>query len=381
MTLAYKRKEILVGNAAVHSGSAEADVGGHERRILDAGASDRTSGHAGVGAGQRYYAFPTLLRLASGEVLVIYKNGEKHLLDSQAPLGAVVIDPLTGKTSPPRTIADTPGWIYQNPELMRMPDRSIMLFTDIQKPGKAKARIGLRVHRSRDEGASFQDEGWFPPAGGYRFGYAFDDALSPGDSGTVNLLVMSFPELEGGIRAVHAVRTRDNGGTWEYIRNLNEEFGFAFNESALLPWGDGFVMITRGDDQVTHAVRTDADFRLLGKENLSARHDEIEYIGRPELFMQDGRCYLLCRNIAKGKKTGTLELFRLDPDTLTLQGNVRLDENESPAGDSYYAEHYMAERNGRLYFNAITYVPKSAADKPDIVRLEYDWEELRSIIG
>lgn len=354
MQKAYSSKQVLMGNK---TGSAE----------------------------QRYYAFPSILEMKDGTMLIAYKNGEKHYLDAQALLEVIHFDPKTNSTIVQRTVDSTPGWIHQNPELMRMPDNSIMLYVDIQKPGTAKARTGIRVYRSTDEGATFQDEGWFPQVGDYVYGYSFDDALSPGsdtDSNrTVNMLVMSFPELVGAERAVHAVRTNDCGRSWEYTRNLNKEFGFAFNESSLLSFEDGFVIVARGDDQTTRAYRTDREFRLLEQRDLSKQYDSIEYIGRPELFWQDGQCYLLCRNIEKGPKIGTLRLYRFNPSTLAVEAYAQLDANSSSAGDSYYAEQYMSEREGIRYFNVITYVPQSTQDKPDIVRLEYDWEQLKEIVG
>lgn len=344
----YKRRQILIGN---DSGSSE----------------------------QRYYAFPSLLRLNDGNILIAYKNGEKHLSDRSAPLETVVIEPHTGEILSKQTVDHRTDWIHQNPELMRMPDGSILLYVDIQQGNARKTRLGLRVYRSNDEGASFQDVGWFPQVGPFVYGYSFDDALS--QDGAVNMLVMSFPELQGGIRAVHAVRTHDHGETWSYIRNLNEEFECAFNESSLLTYKDHLIIITRGDDQVTRAFRTNQEFQVVVKRDLSAEYDGIEYIGRPELLEVEGQYYILCRNIEKGKKTGTLQLYHIDPESLEIRGQVRLDVNESVAGDSYYAEHYMVERDGVPYINVITYVPATPSDKPDIVRMEFSWIELTRMMG
>jgi hypothetical protein len=336
-------------------------------------------------AEQRYYAFPSILRLKDGSVLIAYKNGEKHLLDSSAPLDVFKLDPDTGRMFGQLTVGNEPGWIYQNPELMRMPDDSIMLYCDIQVPGNSKTRIGLRVFRSMDEGESFQDEGWFPQVGDYVYGYSFDDAVSPASPDAlqpdVDMLIMSFPELVGGERAVHAVRSGDNGRSWTYIRNLNREFDFAFNESSLVAYEGGYVLAARGDDKATRLYRTDSEFRMLAQRDLSQQYDSIEYIGRPELFWQDERLYLLCRNIAPGQKIGTLRLYRIDPATIEVKGYAELHANDCSAGDSYYAEQYRIEREGNSYLNIITYVPQATGNKPDIVRLEYDWKLLMETIG
>lgn len=336
-----------------------------------------------TGCGQpRYYAFPSLLRRHDGTILIAYKNGVKHMLDPEASLDTLVLDPASGEIVSKRTVDRTPGWIHQNPELTRMPDGSIVLYDDIQKPGWTKARTGLRVYRSTDDGVTFHDEGWFPQVGDFGIGYTFDDAVVEGSGSKADgsrsavMLAMSFPELAGGIRAVHAVWTDDHGRSWTHIRNLNEEFAYAFNESSLLPFDEGFVIVARGDDQTTKAYRTDKTFRRLADRELSAQYDSIGHVGRPKLFVRDGQTFLLCRNIAKGEKAGTLRLYRFDPATLEVGGSVQLDANEYAAGHSYYAESFMTERDGRPLFHVITYVPTTVADMPDIVWLSFDWGEL-----
>lgn len=346
-------------------------------------------GNAGNAGGEqpRYYAFPTLVQRRDGTILIAYKNGVKHMLDPEASLDTLILDPASGAIVSRQTVDRTPGWIHQNPELVRMPDGSLFLYDDIQKPGRTKARTGLRVYRSTDEGATFRDEGWFPQVGEFGIGYTFDDAVmessgSPEDgTRSVVMLAMSFPELAGGRRAVHAVRTDDYGRSWTFIRNLNEEFSFAFNESSLLPFAEGFVIVARGDDQTTRAYRTDHAFRRIAERDLSAQHESIDYIGRPKLFVRDGQTFLLCRNIAKGEKAGTLRLYRFDPATLAVGASVQLDENEYAAGHSYYAECFMTESAGRPMFHVITYVPTAVADMPDIVWLSYDWRELTEAFG
>src|SRR5690625_6508856 len=123
---------------------------------------------------------------------------------------------------------------------------------------------------------------------------------------------MSFTELHGRMRAVHAIRTADHGRKWEYVRNLNDEFDYDFNESSLQSYADGFIIICRGYDQTTKVFYTDRDFKLLQQRDLSSEYECIDYIGRPELLKKDGCFYILCRNIERGASTGTLQLYRLD---------------------------------------------------------------------
>lgn len=354
----------------------------------------------------RYYAFPTLLPLRDSTLLIAYKNGDRHYLDPEASLEVLRYDPVSGEVKSRRTVDRTTGWIHQNPELARMPDGTITLTVDVQRPGGKKMRMGLRVYRSDDEGETFRDEGWFPEAGGYAYGYALDDARAIGgesgagmraeraetsgedvsqlsgasSQGAVDLLAMSFPELTGGRRAVHALRSEDSGHTWSHIRNLNDEFGFAFNECSLLPDQNGYVIVARGDDQATRAYRTDREFRLTRESRWSEVYDSIAYIGRPKLFEWEGSRYVLCRNVAKGAPT-SLRLYRFDPETLALLGNVLLDENESNIGHSYYAEHWFSEEGEQTRLHIVTYVPRLNPDMPDIVAFTFDWANIRERLG
>jgi hypothetical protein len=323
-------------------------------------------------ATQRYYAFPSLLKQDDETVLITYKQGIAHYRENEAPLPQMVFHPTTHQVISTQILDSTPGWVHQNPELMRMPNRNVVIYVDVQRGG-SKERVGMREYRSQDGGKTFDNGREFPEVGRFGYGYAFDDARAT--DGSVVMLAMSFPELTGGIRAVHALRTRDSGANWEYVRNLNEEFRFAFNESSLIPYEGGFLIAARGDNRETRLYRTDEDFRLISERFVSDQYEEIDYIGRPKLFVEDGKVYLLCRNIPPNAAT-TLRLYRLNPQTLELEGNVLLDRNESSPGDSYYAESYFHQGADGLLFNIITYVPLSTRDKPDLVRLEANWSEL-----
>lgn len=344
----YKQKQVLIGN--------------------DSGAES-----------QRYYAFPSILESGDGNIIIAYKNGTQHALEAGAPLEVLTFDPVQKEVVSVYTVDETPGRINQNPELLRMPDGTVYMYVDVQRGG-TKERLGLHVYRSTDEGASFQNDPVFPQVGDFVFGYSFDDAVT--SDGAAVMLAMSFPELPGAVRAVHAIRSEDSGRSWEYVRNLSEEFRFAFNESSLCPLDGGYIVIARGDDKATRAYRTDERFRLMAERHLSDEDDRIDYIGRPKLFERSGTYYILCRNVPAGQNKGTLQLYELDPRTLKLKGNVLLDVDEGASlGDSYYAEPYFLEENGRIWFNVITYVPKLPGDLPDIVRLEYDWVELSRVLA
>ncbi|WP_168118800.1 hypothetical protein [Paenibacillus sp. HB172176] len=316
-----------------------------------------------------YLAFPTIERISDESVIVSYKRGDAHYMESEASLETMIYNPSTGSVS--RTVTDhSPGVINQNPELIPMPNGDLYNFVD-QQDGGTKNRLGVEMFKSTDDGVTFSDEGKFPQVGAYEYGYFFDGY---NDGGTMYVLAMSFPELTGGSRAVHVLKTEDSGATWSYVKNLNMEFGFAFNESSLEKYGSGYLIMTRGDDHTTKLFRTDAAFNLVSELNLSAAYEEIDYIGRPKLFVKDGDYYLLCRNI-EGSVTH-LKLYKLNPDTLALETSVEIDSNTFSASDSYYAESYFIEKSGVMYLDIITYQKGSSSDKPNIVRYEIAWKDM-----
>jgi hypothetical protein len=327
---------------------------------------------------QRYYAFPSLLKLEENKVLITYKNGDIHYKDNEAAIDLLTWDPQTKSVTSIQTVDSSKDRINQNPELIRMANGDLLIFDDVQKPF-SKDRLRLRVFRSTDQGATFQDEGDFPQVGNYIYGYAFDAAILP--DGTVMLLAMSFPELVGGERAVHVLSSNDHGRSWTYVRNLNQEFGFPMNESTLLAYEDGFLVVARGDHAETKLFRTNAQFAMIQQQSSSTQYAGMDNIGRPELFKVDGKHYILCRNVAKGQHKGVLHLYQMNPVTLELESDVVLHRNDSIASDSYYAVHYFTKEGDRDIFNVVTYAAPSPNDKPEIICMDYDWEELKQLLS
>ncbi len=322
----------------------------------------------------KYLAFPTLMKIDDSRVVVSYKRGDAHYMESEASLETMIYNPSSGTVASRTTTDQTSGVINQNPELMRMPDGTLYNYVD-QQIGGTKTRMGVRVFKSTDDGSSFTDEGAFPQVGSYSYGYFFDDY---NDDGTVYMLAMSFPELTGGQRAVHVIKTTDNGATWSYVKNLNTEFAFAFNESSIEKVDGGFIIIARGDNQVTRIFKTDESFNLVAQQNWTSSYSAINYIGRPKLFTADGNYYLLSRNI-EGSTTH-LVIYKLNPDTLELETYTILDSNTFSAADSYYAEPYFITKAGTTYIQVITYQKASSADLPNIVLYELVWDELQALL-
>jgi len=193
---------------------------------------------------------------------------------------------------------------------------------------------------------------------------------------------MAFGYRPGGRWSVDVIKSTDNGQSWAFVRNLTEEFGGnPINESAFLPWKDGFLVTTRAYGDKERIYRTDRDFRKLAEADLSAANPFMEsHLGRPRLFARDGNVYLLGRNSRttqpQGKKM-ELGLFKIDPATLRVVRWAVLDNVErANVTDGYYAMPYFQEHDGKTWLNLIDYRGLDGAH-PDIVRHEFDWEEIR----
>jgi hypothetical protein len=334
-------------------------------------------------AGEVYLAFPALLSL-DDEVLISIKHGRAHARDPGAVLDLLRLDRTSGNVLSTQTLAAHPNMTMQMGEWVRFPNGDIANYCDVYNK-EATLRSGMGVVRSTDGGSSFSPIERVGIVDGVEYGYPFDFIVR---GPTTWMLAMNFEHLAGGRRVhpaksrpgpINVIRSDDNGRTWRFVRSITAELGEApINESAFMPHGDGFLVTTRGYDDTQWLCRTDADFRILEKTDLNADNDFIGlHIGRPRLFEKDGHCYLLGRNwLEKGMMQ--LALFKLDPETLSITRHVILDNvQKSRLDDGYYAQAYWTGHESRETFHVITYKRAMGQPGPDILRLEFDWEELR----
>jgi hypothetical protein len=327
-----------------------------------------------------YLAFPAVLDLGA-EVLVSFKHGRLHAGDAGATLNWLRFDKASNRKLPQGTLAAVKGEIMQMGEWVRFPNGDIANYVDAHKP--KVLRTGLAVVRSADRGLTFGPVQRVGLVEGVEYGYAFD-AISR--NGSTWMLVMTFANLPGGKLvykyssqpgSVDVIRSDDSGRTWHFVRSLTQELsGAPINESAFVPHGDGFIIASRGYDGRQWLLRADADFKLVAKTNLPAAHPFLQSMDRPRLFQRDGSFYLLGRNRVAQRAT-ELALFKFSPDTLAITHHLVLDTaNDQSPGDSFYAQPFWQERDGRTRFHIITY-KRGAGPGLDIVRLEFKWEEVR----
>lgn len=252
---------------------------------------------------RHYLAFPDLVDLGD-EVLVSFKRGQAHGGDPGAEIDTVRIDKLTDAVTPGPVTARLDGMIMQMGEWVRFPNGDIGSYIDAQEKQTETTRIGMRYTRSSDGGKTYGPLARVGLIDGVEYGYPFEFVV---EGTTTWMLAMSFSNLAGGY-SVHAprpkagqvaiLRSEDSGRNWKFVRNLSREFGdLPINESSFVRYADGFLVATRGYDNRARLHFTTNDFKLRRQVDLTGTHDYITgYVGRPRLFMRDGRYYLMGRN-------------------------------------------------------------------------------------
>lgn len=328
---------------------------------------------------ETYLAFPTVLDLGD-ELLVAFKRGRSHAGDTGATIRSLRLEKLSGKKLAELTLAEVPTEIMQMGEWVRFPAGDIANYIDAQKSGSL--RSGLCEVRSNDGGKSFGAVRRVGPVDGVEYGYAFD-TVSNGS--TTWMLVMTFANLPGGKLvykyasqpgSVDVIRSDDNGQSWRFVTSVTRLLGdVPINESSIVRFGDGFIIASRGYDGRSWLLRVDADFRRVAQADLTKSYARLKSVDRPRLFGRDGNLYLLGRN-RLGRRESELAMFRIDPQTLEVNRHIVLDHaSDRSPGDSFYAQPYWLSREGATFLNVITY-KQTTGPGPDIIRIEFDWDQL-----
>ncbi|MBM3860021.1 MAG: exo-alpha-sialidase [Verrucomicrobia bacterium] len=348
---------------------------------------------------QHYLAFPIVTRLGPEELLIGYKRGYSHAHDKEADFDLIRFNPATERLNPQRASLHRDNVNLQNGEFVRFGNGDIACYIDAQQSGRS-TRLGLVEFRSTDGGRTFKDMGKMGLADGVEYGYVFDFIT---EGKTTWMLAMTFTNLPGAKPLtpkntkgwVAVLRSDDSGKSWQCVKNLSAEFKLPLNESAFVRHRDGFIFVCRPYTTQQPVVVTDGQFNAVRQVDLIAQYPFVgQVLGRPRVFEKDGHHYILGRNTYKpghappplGRpdsiKVSTsnrmkLSLLRFDPETLAVTKRVILDNAENHnVVDGYYAVPWWQTRAGKTYFNLVTY-KRIANRSPDIVRMEYDWDEVK----
>lgn len=342
---------------------------------------------------KNYLAFPTVMRLNEEEVLITFKRGYKHGGDHEADSEMITFNTVRNKVLNQQTIGSSPNLIYQLAVPVKMAPKDIRYYVDMQNLGidGKNYRTGMYFTKAGIDGKSI--EGWkkLDKIDGIEYGYPFDFIV---EGKTVYMLAMSFGYRPGDTWSVAVLKSQDGGNTWNRAINVTEAIGGgAYNESSFVRVGKEFFIVLRGyGTQSTRVARFSADFKLLGVEDLTGEDKDLgNYIGWPRIFYKDDNLYVLGRiwmnnKLIKGQtinpyhiKNSTLGLVRLDKNTMKVNKVSMLDNppGEMTLKDGYYAGFYWQRSGNKNWFNTITYRAEENAQAPDIIRLGFNWDEVK----
>ncbi len=329
--------------------------------------------YRGTGA-QDYLAFPSITPSGYNEIMISHKRGKAHVNDLGAVLEILRFDLESGHSlQEPIQLAIT-NEVMQMGEWVRFPDETLGTYIDaltVDEEGK-HIRTGLVRSLSRDNGKSFGPLERVGIIDGVEYGYLFD-TVTVGQR--LYALIMTFEYLAGERRSVDALYTDDNGQTWHFIRNLSQEFGdVPINESSLITYKNGFLVATRGYDNMQRLHQVDMDFNLINETNITEQTPSISsYIGRPRLFSLHGKYFLIGRNWRAPDRRIPMELalLRLDPVRLEIEKHFVLDNAEQGrVTDGYYPCPILVNTGSRTLLNVFDY-RALLGNSPDIVRFQF----------
>jgi hypothetical protein len=325
-----------------------------------------------------YLGFPAIAPSGDHEIMLSYKRGTDHGWDPGAQLEIIRFDLQSGQAIQDPIQLGIADRIMEMGEWVRFPDGNLGTYIDAQKTDNDRnaIRIGLRGAISLDNGKSFGPLERVGVIDGVEYGYLFNSAIV---GKRLYALIMTFEDLAGGRRSVDALYTDDNGASWHFIRNLSEEFGdIRINESNLIPYKKGFLVATRGYDNLARIHQVDMDFNLIQEANITENNTSMSsYIGRPRLFSYDGAYFLIGRNWPAPNRELPMEiaLIRFDPETLTVEKHYVLDnEEQGDVTDGYYTCPILVDTGERTFLNVFTY-KALFGNSPDILRLQFDSKE------
>jgi sialidase-1 len=208
---------------------------------------------------KNHIAFPSIEKLANGEIVCVFRHGKGHV----SPDGTILLcrSKNNGKSwSVPDTIINT-QWDARYPAITIISDGSLLLTffqSKYNSSGKIIGSIGTFVTRSLDGGQT-----WFSPKMVIMENYkwtAVSSKIIETQKGW--LLLPIYAEKEGEKQKSIVVVSQDNGKTWgkNYVIAFDSTGQIDFQEPALVELENGRILCvlrTAGDNHFLHKAYSD----------------------------------------------------------------------------------------------------------------------------
>jgi len=186
-------------------------------------------------------AFPGAVRLKSGELLVVFREGQGHV----SPDGKILLcrsGDQAKSWSKPDTIVST-AWDCRDPSIVQLQDGLVVVNffqSQYDEQGKIIGAVGCFTVRSFDNGKTFTAP-WMIQVPGIDWSATSDAILELGDG---SLILPAYGGKEGETSSAIAVISRDRGETWgdHYVIARDTTNQIHFQEPALIQLPDGKIL-------------------------------------------------------------------------------------------------------------------------------------------
>ena len=185
----------------------------------------------------RHLAFPDICQLASGSLLVVFRNGQAHVdLSGQLMLIRCTTPDAALQFEPPQVICNT-DWDDRDPSIAQLSDGTIVV--NFFRLADKLADMRLTIIRSLDEGHTWT-EPYDIPLPEFPMSLATSDAVVEVDPGEI--IMPLYGRSEKGEEGSYLVRSFDYGKTWSEISRMAVYEAPIFEEPALCQLPDGRLL-------------------------------------------------------------------------------------------------------------------------------------------